>query len=140
MKHEHHQPHRGESAAGTAIDPVCGMTVKIEGGRHTYRHGTETHYFCSTRCREKFIAHPERFIEPAAQARAAEAESKARPQDALYTCPMHPEVVQVGPGNCPKCGMALEPRGVPLADAGPNPELIDFTHRLWIGAALTIPI
>ncbi len=132
--------HRGGSPAGTAIDPVCGMTVKIEGAKHTHRHGTGTYYFCSARCRERFIAHPERHLDPAAKARAAEAEAKARPQDALYTCPMHPEVVQVGPGNCPKCGMALEPKGVPPADAGPNPELVDFTHRLWIGAVLTFPI
>ena len=140
MKHEHHESHRGESAAGTAIDPVCGMTVKIEGARHTHRHDTGTYYFCSARCREKFIADPERFLDPATQARVAEIEAKARPQGTLYTCPMHPEVVQVGPGNCPKCGMALEPKGVPPADAGPNPELVDFTHRLWIGAALTVPI
>lgn len=140
MKHEHHESRRGESAAGTVIDPVCGMTVKIEGARHTARHGADTYYFCSTRCREKFIAHPARHLDPAAKARAAEAEAKARPQGTLYTCPMHPEIVQVGPGTCPKCGMALEPKGVPPADAGPNPELVDFTHRLWIGTALAVPI
>ena len=141
MKHEHHEhSHREESPAGTAIDPVCGMTVEIEGAKHTHRHGTDTHYFCSARCREKFVAHPERYLDAAAKSRAAETEPKVQPQGTLYTCPMHPEVVQEGPGNCPKCGMALEPKGVPPADAGPNPELIDFTHRLWIGAALTLPI
>jgi P-type Cu+ transporter len=140
MQHEHHESYSGESASGTAIDPVCGMTVKIEGARHTHRHDTGMYYFCSARCLEKFIADPERFLDLAAQARAAEIEAKARPQGTLYTCPMHPEVVQVGPGNCPKCGMALEPKGVPPADAGPNPELVDFTHRLWIGTALAVPI
>jgi Cu+-exporting ATPase len=144
MKHEHHEhPHGGDNPVGvpgTAIDPVCGMTVKIEGARHTHRHGAGTSYFCSAGCREKFIADPERYLDAAAKARAAEAEAKAQPQGTLYTCPMHPEVVQVGPGNCPKCGMALEPKGVPPADAGLNPELVDFTHRLWIGAALTVPI
>lgn len=137
MKHEHHETHRDGSPAGTAIDPVCGMTVKIEGARHTQRHGTGTQYFCSARCREKFTADPERYLDAA---RAVESEAKAQPQATLYTCPMHPEVVQVGPGNCPKCGMALEPKGVPPADAGPNLELVDFTHRLWIGAALAVPI
>jgi Cu+-exporting ATPase len=144
MKHEHREhPHGGDNPVGvpgTAIDPVCGMTVKIEGARHTHRHGAGTSYFCSAGCREKFIADPERYLDAAAKARAAEAEAKAQPQGTLYTCPMHPEVVQVGPGNCPKCGMALEPKGVPPADAGLNPELVDFTHRLWIGAALTVPI
>ncbi len=144
MKHEHHEhPHGGHdlaNVAGTAVDPVCGMKVKIEGARHTHLHGTDKYYFCSARCREKFIAHPEHYLDPAAKARTAEAEAKARPKGTLYTCPMHPEIVQVGPGTCPKCGMALEPKGVPPADAGPNPELVDFTHRLWIGAALTVPI
>ena len=104
------------------------------------RHGAETHYFCSAGCREKFIAHPARYLDAAVKARAAEDEPKVQPQGTLYTCPMHPEIVQEGPGHCPKCGMALEPKGVPPADCRPNPELVDFTHRLWIGAALTVPI
>jgi Cu+-exporting ATPase len=147
MNREHHERHEHPhgsvdpvGVAGTAVDPVCGMTVKIEGAKHTRRHGAETHYFCSAGCREKFIAHPERYLDAAVKARAAEVEPKVQPQGTLYTCPMHPEVVQEGPGNCPKCGMALEPKGVPPADSGPNPELVDFTHRLWIGAALTVPI
>lgn len=148
MKHEHHEHSHGEeraavtadAAPGTAIDPVCGMTVKIDGAKHTQAHGGGTYYFCSPRCRETFVADPARYLDAAARARAADAEAKARPQDVLYTCPMHPEIVQVGPGTCPKCGMALEPKGVPPADAGPNPELVDFTHRLWIGAALAVPI
>ncbi len=144
MKHEQHDhPHVGDSPAsiaGMAVDPVCGMKVKIEGARHTQRHGTGTHYFCNTRCREKFIADPARYLNAAAKARAAEIEAKAQPPGTLYTCPMHPEIMQEGPGTCPKCGMALEPKGVPPADAGPNPELVDFTHRLWIGATLTVPI
>jgi P-type Cu+ transporter len=144
MKREHHEhSHGGENpdvAAGTATDPVCGMTVKTEGANHTHSRDGRIYYFCNPRCREKFIADPARYLDTAAKARAAEAQAKAVPQGTLYTCPMHPEIVQVGPGTCPKCGMALEPKGVPPADAGPNPELIDFTHRLWIGVVLTIPI
>ncbi len=98
------------------------------------------HYFCNPRCKEKFIADPARYLDTAVAERAAVAEARTVPAGTLYTCPMHPEVVQEGPGTCPKCGMALEPMGIPPADAGPNPELVDFTYRLWVGAALTIPL
>jgi Cu+-exporting ATPase len=121
--------------AGQAIDPVCGMAVTVAGARHVHEHGGATFYFCNARCREKFIADPARYLDPAAAPPAAEA-----PKGTLYTCPMHPEVVQEGPGSCPKCGMALEPMGVPSADAGPNPELVDFTWRLKVGAALALPL
>jgi Cu+-exporting ATPase len=140
MQHEH-QPltdTRGPAPA-TAIDPVCGMTVTKAGATHTHAHGGNTYYFCSPRCREKFIADPSRYLDAVAKPRTAGAQTEMQPQDALYTCPMHPEVVQRGPGHCPKCGMALEPQGVP-ADTGPNPELVDFKRRLAVGAALTVPI
>ncbi len=135
--HEHHHHHSHAPASGpVATDPVCGMTVKIEGARHVHDHGGERHYFCSSKCREKFVADPARYLDPARKA-AAEA---AVPEGTLYTCPMHPEIVQVGPGSCPICGMALEPKDPTAAVEGPNPELIDFRRRLAVGAVLTVPI
>ena len=118
----------------TAIDPVCGMTVDVATAKHTHIHHGVRHYFCNPRCREKFIADPARYLHPQA------ADAKPEPAGTLYTCPMHPEIVQQGPGICPICGMALEPKGVPPADAGPSPELVDFTRRLKVGAALSIPL
>ena len=144
MTHEHHgHLHGGDTSAasaGTAVDPVCGMTVTIQGAKHRHEHGGTTHYFCNPRCKEKFVADPARFLDTVARAAAVQREARSVPKGTLYTCPMHPEVVQEGPGHCPKCGMALEPKGVPPADAGPNPELVDFTRRLRIGASLTLPI
>ncbi|NJO22824.1 MAG: HAD-IC family P-type ATPase, partial [Sphingomonadales bacterium] len=140
MKHDHPKREERHALPGTAVDPVCGMSVKIEGAKHTRAHDGSTYYFCNPGCREKFIADPARYLDIAAKVGAAEVEAKAQPQGTLYTCPMHPEVVQEGPGHCPKCGMALEPKGMPPADAGPNPELVDFVHRLWIGAVLAVPI
>ncbi len=116
-----------------AEDPVCGMKVQRASARHVAKHAGQRFYFCSAPCREKFEADPARYLEgiPAPE---------PMPEGTLYTCPMHPEIVQEGPGDCPLCGMALEPMGVPAADEGPNPELVDFTRRFWIGTALTIPI
>jgi Cu+-exporting ATPase len=117
----------------TAIDPVCGMKVDRASAKHFLRHEGEKHYFCSARCKEKFEAAPQDYLgeRPA---------PKPMPQGTQYTCPMHPEIVRDGPGDCPICGMALEPMGVPTGDEGPNPELVDFTHRLWVSAALSIPL
>ncbi len=123
-----------------AIDPVCHMTVEIATAKHVHLHDGANVYFCNPRCKDRFIADPARYLDPAARQAAAEAEAAKQPQGTKYTCPMDPEIVQVGPGTCPKCGMALEPMGIPPRDAGPNPELIDFTRRLKIGAVLTIPI
>jgi len=143
--HVHDHQHRGccqSSGAkpGTAIDPVCGMTVETATAKHTHEHRGETYYFCSARCKARFEVDPDRFLDPDAKARAAADEAKAVPKGTLYTCPMHPEVVQEGPGTCPKCGMALEPMGVPPADEGPNPELVDFRRRFKIGTALALPL
>jgi len=114
-------------------DPVCGMSVDPHAAKHTAEHGGHTYYFCSAGCRTKFLADPARYLEgkgmPAAPA----------PEGAIYTCPMHPEIRQVGPGSCPICGMALEPLLV-TADAGPNPELADMTRRFWVGLAFTVPV
>lgn len=116
------------------------MTVKIDDARHTHEHGGAKHYFCSARCKEAFIADPERYLDPQEKAQPARDGAPKRRDGTLYTCPMHPQILRDGPGTCPICGMALEPKGVPAADAGPNPELIDFTRRLKVGAVLAVPL
>ena len=116
----------GTSVEHAARDPVCGMSVEREGARHTARHAGRTYYFCCARCREKFTAAPKDFLE----GRPAPA-----PEGSLYTCPMDPEIVQPAPGDCPICGMALEPM-MPVADAGPSPELGDLRRRLRLAAPL----
>ena len=114
-----------------AKDPVCGMTVDPHTAKHRAEHAGRTYYFCRAGCREKFEADPERYLGPRAE--------EPVPEGTVYTCPMHPEIRQVGPGSCPICGMALEPELV-TAEAEPNPELIDMTRRFWGGLILTIPV
>ena len=115
------------SEEAKARDPVCGMAVHRAGARHTADHDGLTFYFCSARCRDRFAAAPEAFLgERGGRPNAA-------PAGSLYTCPMDPEIVQDSPGDCPLCGMALEPE-MPSADAGPPPELLDLRRRLWIAA------
>jgi Cu+-exporting ATPase len=109
------------------------MSVDPHTAKHTVMHAGRPYYFCSARCRERFIADPEKYLAP------AEARGEPVPEGTIYTCPMHPEIRQVGPGSCPICGMALEPDLV-TADSGPNPELVDMTRRFWIGLALTLPV
>ncbi len=134
-EHSHHAHEHTMAAATTANDPVCGMTVTLGTGKPSLEHDGQTYHFCSAKCHDKFAANPESYLQPAAQ------KSKPiLPKGTTYTCPMHPEIVREAPGDCPKCGMALEPMGVPAADAGPNPEVADFKRRLWVGAALTIPL
>ena len=120
---------------GDIRDPVCGMTVDPATAKYTAEHSGATYYFCSGGCREKFIADPTRFLALKAGAPPA----KPAPAGTIYTCPMHPQIRQVGPGACPICGMALEPETV-TADSGPNVELIDMTRRFWIGLILTVPV
>jgi P-type Cu+ transporter len=137
----HHHHHAEASAANTAIDPVCGMTVDLSAGKPTFDYGGVTFHFCSKGCRDKFAADPERYLKKSVPpkhqdehaARAAETAPPTKPaaKGALYTCPMHPQIVRDGPGSCPICGMALEPMVATAAD-GPNPELIDMTRRFWI--------
>jgi P-type Cu+ transporter len=112
-------------------DPVCGMSVDPGSARHRFAYNDQEYFFCSGRCRERFAAAPEKFLQPAPPPPAA--------PGAIYTCPMHPEVRQTGPGSCPICGMALEPEQVSLDDA-PDPELLDMTRRFWIALALTVPV
>jgi len=114
-------------------DPVCGMEVQTATAQHVSEYDGETFYFCCARCREKFEADAERY-------RDGPPEPEPTPAGTLYTCPMHPEVITEGPSDCPLCGMALEPMGIPTGNEGPNPELLDFSRRFWIGAVLTVPI
>lgn len=142
---EHHSPKKQDSthqATGVVLgkvlekekDPVCGMDVDTTDA-YTHTHEGKTYYFCSEGCVEEFKEHPRDYLDPEAIAkRQAEA-----PKDAIYTCPMHPEIKQVGPGNCPICGMALEPLEASLEE-GPNPELVDFTRRFKWSAAFTLPL
>ncbi|UUP15958.1 Copper-transporting P-type ATPase [Nitratireductor thuwali] len=116
-----------------AKDPVCGMSVDRAAARHFCRHEGEGFYFCSARCLEKFKADPASYL-------GERAAREPMPEGTKYTCPMHPEVVSDKPGDCPKCGMALEPMGVPTGEEGPNPELVDFTRRFWVSAALSLPL
>jgi heavy metal translocating P-type ATPase len=133
--HDHaaHGHHGGAAPTEAAKDPVCGMTVDPHTAKHRHTHQGHPYYFCSGRCREKFIADPAKYLSPAS------VPAEPVPEGTIYTCPMHPEIRQVGPGACPICGMALEP-DVVTADAQPNPELADMTRRFWIGLALTLPV
>jgi P-type Cu+ transporter len=119
------------AADGTVIDPVCGMTVDPAKSphRHDYRH--ETFHFCSAGCRSKFAADPQKYLGDAKPV------AEPAPEGTVYTCPMHPEIRQVGPGSCPICGMALEPEAGGADDSG---ELKSMSRRFWIAAVLTLPI
>ena len=114
-----------------ATDPVCGMKVDPATSRHSFDHAGERYHFCSAGCRTKFAAAPETYLQPRQAA-------PTKP-GAIYTCPMHPQIRQVGPGSCPICGMALEPVVV-SAEAQPNVELAGMSRRFWIGLVLTLPV
>ncbi len=163
VAHSHHpatEPAPGR--AELAIDPVCGMSVDPATARHRAVHAGRTYYFCSEGCRVAFVADPARYLAKTADRHGhdhtghdhtghdhhAAAPSpipgtvKAAapvPEGTIYTCPMHPQIRQVGPGACPICGMALEPL-LATADDAPNHELADMTRRFWVGAALTLPV
>jgi Cu+-exporting ATPase len=127
--HSHHHGvdagHAATTVSGAAlIDPVCGMTVKPDSPHHATHEGID-HRFCSAGCRTKFVAEPAKYLSPAAVQQEASV-----PAGTQYTCPMHPEIVRDAPGNCPICGMALEPVMPALGD-GVNPELTDFRRRFW---------
>ncbi len=131
--HSHDAGHDHDGVA-RVLDPVCGMTVDPATAKHRFAYMGQDYFFCSGRCRERFEAEPEKFLQPKSVAPAENV-----PEGAVYTCPMHPEVRQVGPGSCPICGMALEPEIISLDDK-PDPELIDMTRRFWIALALTLPV
>jgi Cu+-exporting ATPase len=122
-----------DDPAPSAIDPVCGMTVDPHTTPHRQSYRGHPYYFCSAGCRSKFAAAPEKYLAGGKRA------STPVPEGTIYTCPMHPEIRQIGPGVCPICGMALEP-DLATAATGPNPELADMTRRLWIGGVLTAPV
>lgn len=141
--HAHNHAHAGccssqqnkaapADTAQQAIDPVCGMTVDPHTTPHKHAHHGHPYYFCSAGCRTKFAANPDKYL-------GDKAPQEDVPEGTIFTCPMHPEIRQVGPGTCPICGMALEPDVVTL-DSGPNPELVDMTRRFWIALALTVPV
>ena len=133
QSHVHGQVHTSAAPEG-ARDPVCGMRVDPATAKHSAEFAGQTYYFCCGGCRDKFLAAPQRYL--------GEAPGEAAPSPAAattYTCPMHPEIRQAGPGSCPICGMALEPE-TPAAEIGPNPELVDMTRRFWAAVALAVPV
>ena len=133
-EHDHSgNGHAGSAKTDGVKDPVCGMTVDPHTAAHRHTHGGRPYYFCSAGCLGKFVAEPKKYL--TGQPAVAEDVQAGT----IYTCPMHPQIRQTGPGSCPICGMALEP-AVATADAGPNPELIDMTRRFWIGLVLAIPV
>jgi len=130
----HETEHDVHERPGQSVkDPVCGMTVDPHAAQHRHTYNGRPYYFCSASCREKFAANPSQYLKSEPQA------APPVPPGTIYTCPMHPEIRQPGPGSCPICGMALEPE-VASANAGPNPELVDMSRRFWIGLVLTVPV
>ena len=130
----HETEHDVHERPGQSVkDPVCGMTVDPHAAQHRHTYNGRPYYFCSASCREKFAANPSQHLKSEPQA------APPVPPGTIYTCPMHPEIRQPGPGSCPICGMALEPE-VASANAGPNPELVDMSRRFWIGLVLTVPV
>ncbi len=126
MSHQH-----STASHPDETDPVCGMDVDPATAKHSFSHGGQIYHFCSANCQAKFTADPTAYLDP-------KGAPSARP-GAIYTCPMHPEIRQTGPGSCPICGMALEPSEI-SAEAEPNAELIDMSRRFWIGLGLTVPV
>ncbi|MFN3725476.1 MAG: heavy metal translocating P-type ATPase [Allosphingosinicella sp.] len=131
--HHHHASHVPSGDGRTAIDPVCGMTVDPATTPHHATHAGTEYHFCSAKCRERFQARPELFIGGGPR---PEPEGS---KDIVYTCPMHPEIEQIGPGTCPICGMALEPKGAAILE-GPSEEYLDMRRRFIVSAVLTIPL
>jgi Cu+-exporting ATPase len=130
--HDHSGHGHGDHHANTTVrDPVCGMTVDAATSKHQFDYRGETYHFCSAGCRAKFAADPQQYLDKTGPKAAV-------PEGTIYTCPMHPQIRQIGPGSCPICGMALEPEVASL-DAPPNAELADMTRRFWIGLVLTLP-
>ncbi len=116
-------------------DPVCGMTIDPATAEHQAAHAGKTYFFCSAGCQNQFEADPAAYVGEKVETPAA----KPAPEGAIYTCPMHPQIRQPGPGNCPICGMALEPEIATLQE-GPSAELVDMTRRFWVGLALALPV
>jgi Cu+-exporting ATPase len=132
--HAHGMPSSG--VASTVRDPVCGMDADPATAKYHADYNGTTYHFCSAGCETKFKANPSLYVH-ASTAPVKPAEKL--PEGTIYTCPMHPEIRQVGPGSCPICGMALEPE-MPTSDTGPSEELVDMTRRFWVAAALSVPV
>ena len=136
-KHQHAQQHSPDShnkhAEQAVKDPVCGMSVDPHTAEHHSQHAGKTWYFCSSKCQTKFADNPDKYLNSEQKTSAAAAPGS------IYTCPMHPEIRQQGPGDCPICGMGLEPEQVTLDD-GPSAELTDMTRRFWIGLLFALPV
>ncbi len=139
--HEHHPHDHGDGADSTAPaldglarDPVCGMTVDSMSSNYRTEYGGAAYRFCSVGCQAKFIADPPKYLN-ASNSASISSDQK----DIIYTCPMHPHIRRTEPGNCPICGMALEPVGT-TGDTSPSVELIDMTRRFWIGVSLAAPM
>lgn len=131
-----------QTAETLVTDPVCGMKVDPRTSKRRFTYKGRDYFFCSDRCKARFEAEPEKFLSPKhdhTHAGHSHVHDEDAPAGTIYTCPMHPQIRQVGPGSCPICGMALEPETVSLDDR-PDPELIDMTRRFWISLALTLPI
>jgi Cu+-exporting ATPase len=145
-----HSVEPGPVAGARALDPVCGMKVDPEKTPHHAEHEGTVYHFCSAGCREKFVKDPEAYLKKAVAPAsphamppappAAPATKPAPASGAVYTCPMHPEVISDRPGSCPICGMALEPKVVTSAEEEENPELVSMTRRFWVSAALALPL
>jgi len=118
-------------------DPVCGMEVDPATAAASIEHGGRTYFFCRDGCAEKFQAHPEAYLGTIEEREGSKAQAGG---ENTYTCPMHPDVVQDGPGSCPECGMALEPRAVTAQGERENPELRDMTRRFWVSVVLSAPL
>ena len=112
-------------------DPVCGMDVDPDKTAHHFKHQGQEYHFCSDKCLGKFKEAPEKYI-------GKKKEADKLPEGTIYTCPMHPEIEQVGPGSCPKCGMALEPKNTTAEED--TSELDDMTRRFWVSAVLSLPV
>src|SRR6266436_3579448 len=123
-------------------DPVCGMMVDPQRAAGKAEYAGKTYFFCSPRCKERFEKEPEKFLVTpgtAGMEHAQEAPPPTSAQNIRYTCPMHPEIVQIGPGSCPICGMALEPMDI-VAGEQADPEYDSMRKRLWVSAALSLPL
>jgi len=134
-----HPTQVADKSAQALTDPVCGMTVSVDSP-HVLQHEGKPVYFCSSGCKAKFVANPAKYQVARPESKAPTPPTTERTVGgAIYTCPMHPQIRQAGPGNCPICGMTLEPVAA-TAVVGPNHELVDMTRRFWVGLILTLPV
>ena len=127
---DHGDAHAHQAQLSALKDPVCGMSVSEDSAHHVHHLG-EDYYFCSAGCRNKFVDNPDKYLHST--------EEPVGDSYTRYTCPMHPEVRQKGPGTCPKCGMALEPE-MPGLDDAEDPELVDFRRRFWVSVPFTLSV